>query len=394
VSGIRIGSGLSSRQDAGEAFGEAAQAVRERVGEAPIDLAIAFASRSHLDEAEQALATVDELLDPRHLIGCCAQGVVGTGREIEHGAGASVWAASLPGAEVESFHLTARAGEEGLAIEGMPEARGSDLMLLLTDPVTFPADALLDGLAVELPGLPVIGGIASGAQSVEEETLFHGRESLNHGGVGALLRGVDVRPCVSQGAAPIGAEMVVTAAEGNLALELASKPALEKLSEVLAEIGPRERALASTGLLLGIVIDENRPAYERGNFLVRGILGADQSSGALAVGERLRVGQTVRFHVRDAESADEDLREALALQAAALAGRPTVGALLFTCNGRGRSMFPVADHDAGALAASLGAIPVAGFFCAGEIGPVGGRNFLHGFTATMALFAGEAGEEG
>jgi small ligand-binding sensory domain FIST len=170
--------------------------------------------------------------------------------------------------------------------------------------------------------------------------------------------------------------------------ELASKPALEKLTEVIAEVGARERALAATGLLIGIVIDENRPEYERGDFLIRGLLGADRSSGALAVGDTVRVGQTVRFHVRDARSADEDLRQALALQHEALAGRTTAGALLFTCNGRGSHMFPVADHDAGALAESLGAPPVSGFFCAGEIGPVGGRNFLHGFTATIALFAG------
>jgi small ligand-binding sensory domain FIST len=314
--------------------------------------------------------------------------VVGSGREIEQGAGASVWAAALPDARIESFHLTALPADEDVLIEGVPEARGSDLMLLLSDPLTFPADTLLDRLALEHPGLPVVGGIASGAQAVGDRVLFCGSNSLDQGAVGALLEGVDVFPCVSQGAAAIGPEMVVTAAEGNLILELASKPALEKLSEVIAEVEPRERALAATGLLIGIVIDENKPEYERGDFLIRGLLGADPSSGVLAVGDTLRVGQTVRFHVRDAQSADEDLQQALALQSAALAGRPTAGALLFTCNGRGRHMFPAADHDAGALAASLGAPPVSGFFCAGEIGPVGGRNFLHGFTATIALFAG------
>ena len=171
-----------------------------------------------------------------------------------------------------------------------------------------------------------------------------------------------------------------------IVLELASKPALAKLAEVIAEMGERERALAATGLLLGIVIDENKPAYERGDFLIRGLLGADESSGALAIGDQVRVGQTVRFHVRDGESADQDLREALSLQSVALRGRSAAGALLFTCNGRGRHMFPVADHDAGALEDSFGPLPMSGFFCAGEIGPVGGRNFLHGFTATMALF--------
>jgi small ligand-binding sensory domain FIST len=384
--GTRVGAGLSTVQDAEQAAREASTAVRTQLGDRAVDLAVVFAGRSHLDGADLALAAVCELLSPRHLIGCCAQGVVGGDREIEDGAGTSVWAASLPGADVESFHLTIRPQGDEAVIEGMGDPEGSDLMLLLSDPFSFPADALLSSLAVEHPGLPVVGGIASGARSLEDGVLFLGREPLEHGAVGALLRGVDVLPCVSQGAAPIGPEMVVTAAEANLITELASKPALEKLSEVIADADPRERALASTGLLVGVVIDENKPAYERGDFLVRGLLGADREKGAIVVGERVRVGQTVRFHVRDEQSADADLREALARQRETLAERSAAGALLFTCNGRGRHMFSVANHDAGALAASLGSLPVSGFFCAGEIGPVGDRSFLHGFTATMALF--------
>jgi small ligand-binding sensory domain FIST len=388
MTSTRIGAGLSTEADTQDAFQDAARTARDELAGRDADLAVVFASRSHLDEIDEGLAAVEELLAPQHLIGCCAQGVVGPGREVEQGAAASVWAAALPGARIESFHLTAQPAEDDVLIDGLPERSGSDLMLLLSDPLTFPADSLLDRLAVEHPGLPVVGGIASGAQAVGDHVLFCGSDSLEQGAVGAVLGGVEVFPCVSQGAAPIGPEMVVTAAEGNLVLELASKPALEKLSEVIAEVGPRERALAATGLLIGIVIDENKPEYERGDFLIRGLLGADPSSGALAVGDTLRVGQTVRFHVRDAQSADEDLQHALRLQAAALAGRRTAGALLFTCNGRGRHMFAVADHDAGALASSFGAPPVSGFFCAGEIGPVGGRNFLHGFTATIALFPG------
>jgi small ligand-binding sensory domain FIST len=389
MSGTRIGAGLSTLDDTAKAFEEAASAAREQL-RADAALAIVFASHSHLESIEEALAVVDELLGPRDLIGCCAQGVVGPGREVEVGAGASVWAAALPGSEVETFHLTTRPEGEGAVIDGLPDPGGADLVLLISDPITFPAERLLDSLALEQPGLPVVGGIASGARSVEDAVLFRGREPLDDGAVGAVLRGVDVLPCVSQGAAPIGPEMVITAAEQNLVLELASKPALERLGDVIAELEPRERALAATGLLLGVVIDENKPAYERGDFLIRGLLGADQSTGALAIGDRPRVGQTVRFHVRDAQSADEDLNAALALQTAALGDRSPSGALLFTCNGRGRHMFSVPHHDADALAQSLDGAPVSGFFCAGEIGPVGGRNFLHGFTATIALFASDA----
>jgi small ligand-binding sensory domain FIST len=179
--------------------------------------------------------------------------------------------------------------------------------------------------------------------------------------------------------------MTITAAEANLIGGLASKPAVERLGEVIAALPDEERELVQRGVLLGIVIDENRPEHGRGDFLVRPIIGADRDSGALAVGEEVRVGQTVRLHVRDAASADEDLRESLRVQAQALGDGGAAGALLFTCNGRGSHMFEVPDHDASAIEDSLGA-PAAGFFCAGEIGPVGGRNFLHGFTATMAVF--------
>jgi small ligand-binding sensory domain FIST len=170
--------------------------------------------------------------------------------------------------------------------------------------------------------------------------------------------------------------------------ELASKPAIERLREAIAELGDREQALASEGLVLGVVIDENRPSYERGDFLVRPMIGADPEAGAIAIGERVRVGQTVRLHVRDGASADADLREALRVGSTALGSTGSAGALLFTCNGRGSHMFEVADHDALAVEDALGAA-TGGFFCAGEIGPVGGRNFLHGFTATLALFAAE-----
>jgi small ligand-binding sensory domain FIST len=179
--------------------------------------------------------------------------------------------------------------------------------------------------------------------------------------------------------------MTITAAEGNIVSELASKPAMERLGEVIGALEPEQRELAQGGVLLGVVIDENRPDYERGDFLVRPIIGADRESGSIAVGEAVRVGQTVRLHVRDGASADEDLRETLAAQGEALGPGGAAGALLFTCNGRGSHMFETPDHDAGAIEELLGA-PAGGFFCAGEIGPVGGRNFLHGFTATMALF--------
>jgi small ligand-binding sensory domain FIST len=293
----------------------------------------------------------------------------------------------MPEAELETFHLETLTAGDSLAVAGMPDLDGTDVAFMLVDPYSFPAEPLLDQIAEDQPGLPVLGGLASAGDGAGSTLLMCDGEVVSEGAVGVTLAGVDVRTCVSQGARPIGPEMAITAADANVIHELASKPALERLKSAIGELDPEERELAGSGLLIGIVIDENRPEYLRGDFLVRGLLGADEESGSIAVGERVRVGQTVRMQVRDGDSADEDLREVLGHLTDELAG-PPAGALIFTCNGRGSHMFEVPDHDAAALDQALGGAPVAGFFCAGEIGPVGTRSFVHGFTATMAVFPG------
>jgi len=168
--------------------------------------------------------------------------------------------------------------------------------------------------------------------------------------------------------------------------ELGGRSPLARLQELAAALPGRDRELLARGVQLGLVIDEYRAEPRQGDFLIRGVVGTDPASGAIAVGDEIEVGQTVQFHVRDADSADEDLRRTLERAAAGLGGRRAAGALMFTCNGRGSRLFPGPDHDAGLLASVLGEIPMAGFFCAGEIGPVGGQNFLHAFTASIALF--------
>ena len=254
---------------------------------------------------------------------------------------------------------------------------------MLADPFTFPSGPFLAKLNDERPGTPLVGGIAAGGGRPGAQALLVDDEVHSEGAVGAVLSGVRVLTVVSQGCAPIGRDAVITSAEGNLVYELAGQPALERLRSEIASLAPDEQRLAARGILAGLVIDENRSEYGRGDYLVRAVLGADDESGALAVGERVRVGQTLRFHVRDARSADEDLRRALA---DAIPRGDAAGALLFTCNGRGTGMFSEADHDASAVSDALGSDALAGFFCGGEIGPVGGRSFLHGFTATLAVF--------
>jgi small ligand-binding sensory domain FIST len=389
---VRASVGASESFDTVEAAAEAAD--RARAGLDPsCDLAVVFASGQHLGMAKWLLSEVHERLEPRALIGCGAGGTVAAGRELEDTPGVVVWGASLPGAELETMHVTAERDAEGFRLLGLPEslaepigeeAGEDEAMLALCDPFSFPAEALLSALERTRPKVPVLGGLAS-ASFAGGAMLMRDGEVHSEGAVAVRLRGAQVLPCVSQGAGPVGPEMTITSAEANVIGQLAGKPAMERLGEVIASLPEEERELASSGVLIGLVIDENRPEYERGDFLVRPIIGADRESGAIAIGEPIRVGQTVRLHVRDAASADEDLREALRAQSQSLGSDGAAGALLFTCNGRGSHMFEVPDHDAAAVEDSLG-VPTAGFFCAGEIGPVGGRNFLHGFTATMAVF--------
>ena len=383
----RIATGLTTDDGGVDAFAEAAGRAQLGLGGAPADLVLVFAGAANLDHVEEGLAAVEARLGSRGLVGCGAQGVVGGGRELEEG-GVAVWAASLPGGDVETFHLEAvPTGDGKLAIAGVPEFAQADAAIMLVDPYSFPVEPLLDQLADDHPGLPIVGGLSSSASAPGGGVLLHGGGVAHDGAVGAVLRGVEVHPCVSQGAMPVGPEMVITACEGNVVHELASRPALVRIREAIGELGAEERALAARGLLLGIVIDANRPEYERGDFLVRGILGADQDDGSITVGETVRVGQVVRLHVRDGASADADLRAVLDRELGSLSV-PPAGALMFTCNGRGRGMFGTPDHDASALEEALSGAPAAGFFCAGEIGPVGSRSFLHGFTATVAVFPG------
>jgi small ligand-binding sensory domain FIST len=383
---VKIATALSTKSDPLAAGREAAQSAVEQLEREAPELAFVFASGSHLDAPEAMIDGIQEVLRPRALVGCGAGGVLGSRRELESGTGLALWAASFAGAgEVIPFHgrLETEAGEARIA--GLPDFGGARAAVLLADPYTFPTDAVLEAIATGTPGLPVIGGLASGHGATGSASLIFGEQVRDEGAVGVCFRGVEVLPCVSQGAAPVGPEVTITAADGNVIHELAGRPALETVERLIAQLPPRERTLVAGGLLIGIVVEGGKPEYEQGDFLVRGVTGADPESGRLTVGALVRPGQVIRLHARDAASADDDLRRALRLRVAALTDSGPAGALVFSCNGRGASMFGPCDHDADAVEQELGA-PAAGFFAAGEIGPVGGRSFLHGFTATVAVF--------
>src|SRR5688500_487218 len=301
---VAVAVGVSDDFDAVSAFDEAAAAARDGLNGASCDLCLVFAGAPHLGQAEQILAVVHGHLTPRALLGCGAGGVVGGGREIEEGAGAVVWALSAPDATVEPLALTTAPVDDGIALGGLPEdpADYGEAMLVLADPNSFSADALLIHMNEARPAMPVLGGLASAAAE-GSATLLLNDQVIDSGAVACALSGIEVLPCVSQGATPVGPEMTVTGVEGNLISELASQPALERIREAIGELEPAERDLAAEGLLLGVVIDENQPDYERGDFLVRPIVGVDPESGALAFADRVRIGQTVRLPVRESGAA-------------------------------------------------------------------------------------------
>jgi small ligand-binding sensory domain FIST len=385
---MKVAAGLSADPDPLHGATMAAREVADGLDGAEPDLAMVFASGAHLTVPEAVLAAIGAELGPETLVGCGAGGVLGAGRELESGTGVAVWAAALDAGSARPFHATVTGDGDTGVLEGLPELGADSALILLSDPYSFPTDGVLDGLAREAPGVPVLGGLSSARTPQGDAALFAGDAVRAEGAVGVCLDGVEMIPCVSQGATPLGPEMTITAGEDNVIHELAGRPAVQAIENAVAELPLDERALVLAGLMIGIVIDGGKPEYGHGDFLVRGILGADPETGAISVGATVAPGQVVRLHARDADSADADLRRELRLRAAAIGGQRPAGALVFSCNGRGRSMFGTRDHDASMVQHVLGAPPAAGFFAAGEIGPVGGRSFLHGFTATVAVFPG------
>lgn len=383
---VQIEAALSTASDTRQAATEAAMAARNAGPGGPPSLAVVFASLQHAERAGEVVDAVHEAAAPEALIGCVGEAILGGGREVEAEPAVSVWMGWFP-AKVETYHVHLMEAAEGMALVGWPEAAPDETHLLLCDPFSFPAEQVLRAVEQRWAGTVAVGGMASGAAQPGQTRLFLGREVVGHGAVGARLpRQVRVRTLVSQGCRPVGPAYTVTRSEENLINELGGRPPLERIREIYESVDSEDRAMLQAGLLLGVVIDEYKTDFDRGDFLVRGVLGADRETGALAVGDHVQVGETVRFHVRDARSADQDLRRRLQT----LDG-DAAGVLVFTCNGRGSRMFSEPDHDASMVSERLGNPPLAGFFCAGELGPVGSRNFLHGFTASLAAFYDEPG---
>jgi small ligand-binding sensory domain FIST len=354
-----------------------------------VDVVFAFLSAHHRDSADEIAEKLWLGLDPQTLIGCTGEGVIGGGREIERSPAITLLVGEMPKVRLHPFHISAEEWKTLLKDKSAMEHRlGSGpqtrAVIAFGDPFTTPIAEMMSFMDQALPGKPLIGGMASAAQSPGGNALLRNDQVFDGGMVGLSLSGaVDVRTVVSQGCQPIGTAMVITKAKLNVIQELGGKAALEALNEMISELSEEQRQqIRSRGLLIGRAISEYKEQFSRGDFLVRHITGIDENTGSLSVGDYVRIGQTVQFQVHDAASAQEDLQFMLDRRTI---GDPPPAALLFSCNGRGTRLFSEGDHDINIARQLMPETAIAGFFAAGEIGPVGGRNFIHGHTASFAL---------
>jgi small ligand-binding sensory domain FIST len=381
---------LSTAEHASRAAEEVAHNLRTQLDRAP-DLAVVFYSPHHAAIAHEIAESLQEHLNATALIGVLGESIIAGSKEIEDRQAIALWGATWDeGVAIDPFHLQSEETPDGPTLLGWPDAMlevdaAHPLLLCLGDPYTFPvADVFLTRMNDDYPGLPVAGGMASSPTGSGAPPLILNGEVKEHGAVGVLIRGAKFRTVVSQGCRPVGRPMVITKGQDNVIGELGGQSPLEYLRGLIEEVPAKDKQLMQRGLLIGLAMSEYRDEFKRGDFLIRNLIGLDPRTGGLAVTDRIRLGQTVQFQIRDAATADEDLREML--RAVKGEGFQAKGGLLFSCNGRGTRMFSTPDHDAKAIQSEAGPLALAGFFAAGELGPVRGSNFIHGFTASTVLF--------
>ncbi len=384
----RFASAVAINPSLETAIAEVGQAVASSAADKN-DLAFAFVAGYTPEQLDAHLGKLYAALNSTVVLGTSCQSVVCDRREYEEEAGIAVWTARLPAAEIIPMHLTFERSPDGGAIVGWPASVDGPWpvdcsLLLLGEPFDFPVDGLLERFNEDRPGVRIIGGMASGAFAPGEARIFWNDQVFESGAVVVRISGdVKIEPIVSQGCRPIGEPLVITASERNIIQTLGGQPALVQLKKLFDTLPVRDQQLVQNGLHLGRVISEYQDKFSYGDFLIRNVVGIDDEHGWIGIGDFMRPGQTVQFHIRDHESATAELDQMLHNRRTA----EPAGALLFSCNGRGQNMFPNPDHDARLISDRLHDIPLGGFFAAGEIGPVSGKNFLHGFTASVALFS-------
>ena len=374
---MRWASALSENRSTEDAIAEAAEVVTAELIGAPADIVLVFVSPHHAAAYASIPSWIADRFPRARIAGCSAGGVIGGGREVEARPAVSLVAAAVPG--VEARPLRFAPGDK-------PPPDGAHF-LILADPFTCDADDLIERLDARYPEARKVGGLASGGGSPGSNVLFLDGEAHDDGAVGLALAGdIGVDTIVAQGCRPIGQPMAITRCERNAVLELNGRPATTLLRELFETLSPQDKKLFRTALHVGIEMTGERLEYRAGDFLIRNVMGADPDTGAVAIGAFPRRYQALQFHLRDARTAAEDLAACLdRYRAESGAGRPA-GAVLFSCLGRGAHLYGRPNHDSDLFRERIGPVPVGGFFCNGEIGPVGGTTFVHGYTSSFGLF--------
>jgi len=357
---------------------------------APPDLVFAFVSPHHAEEYGLVGKVLRRRFPEAVIIGCSGGGIVGGGFELEGTPGISLTAAYLPGARITPFHLLAdqrptpeASHAEWSAALGLEEDPKG--MIVLPDPFSFDAQAFAQGVDGAFPDCVLLGGLASGGREPGQHALIMGDEVHHQGAVGVALAGnLVIDPVVAQGCRPVGPPCFITRCDAHLLFELDGRPALDVLEEICGNLSADDLELARGALFVGLVMDPERQSYGQGDFLLRNLLGAMPEERALAVGARLRENHVVQFHVRDARASWADLDSLMAHHAAHCPAPE--GALMFSCLGRGANLYGEVGHDTKVVYSHLGEIPMGGFFCNGELGPVAEQTFLHGYTSAIAFF--------
>ena len=368
-----------------------AENLRRQLPAAKVSLGLVFMSPKFFPHAEEALEILRVHARIPLLAGCSSSGLIAGEREFENSAGLSLALYSLPGAELKGVRLTQPQGDDAKGadwqLETGVEPKNTNGWLVFIDPFHFDSESWMRGWNEAYAPVPTFGGLAGGIISDPTAQVYLNGDVFEDGGVAISFGGdVKLEGVISQGCTPIGESWTLTRVEKNLIHHIGNRPAYAVLAETFHKLPPDEQRKSQGNLLIGLVVNEYSEDFHRGDFLVRNLIGGDPNSGVLAVGALPRAGQMMQFQRRDAAAATEDMNELLARAKTQLGDATVYGGCLCCCNGRGQNLFGVPDHDAGLVQKQLGPLSLAGFFGNGEIGPVGGKSYLHGFTASLALF--------
>lgn len=390
---MRWGSGIGTGSDFDRAIDIACATVKHQLGEGAADLALIFAAPYYIARFDDLIMAVADRYPGAHIVGCMAGGVIGDQCEVERRPALSLLVGRLPDVQIDSFSLRedelAQLADQADA-EAWSDAVGAPLggevgFVLLTNPFNCDVRPLIDGLERAWPGAPIVGGVSSGQRQQMPRSLFGLDVSPNAAVVGLALRGnVTLDTIVAQGCRPIGQPMFATRVADNVIFELDGQPAADVLSELFTSSTREVQEQISTSLAIGLGMRGGEQRYALGDYLVRNIIGLDSAAKSLSVGAFMRPNTVVQFHVRDSGTSAAELEHLLRSYEASSPGSPA-GALLFSCLGRGELFYGAKDHDTAMFHAHLGEVPMAGFFCNGEIGPVHGHTYLHGYTSSFGI---------